>query len=214
LIWPTDWQTNSLFLLRWIHLASGIAWLGMLIAFLLITARVLPEADEATRARVRPVVLPRLLLWMRCSALVAILAGLADYVLLLASEGIWPRVFVFLAAWSFAWFVTAGFLRLSASGKKLVHGSSLAAALLLFFAVVGWSGDLYMRRGGTPKTIALSLGGGLALLMFGNTWVFLAPGNAEGRLGQLAARMNAWLTPVVLFLMGSASHFPLFQARR
>jgi len=211
LIWPGDWQTSALFLLRWAHLISGIAWLGMLLAFLLTVEATLPKFDETTRTQVRAHLLPRLLFWMRWSALAAVSAGVADYLLLLSAEGIAPRLFVFLAAWLFGWAVVASLLKLSASGKALADGRWLGAGIVLFLAVLGWSGDLYMRRGGSHKTISLSLGGGLALLMFANTWFFLTPDKAESRLGLLAARLNAWLTPVVLFLMGSASHLPLFR---
>jgi len=203
LTWPVDWQTNALFFLRWVHLLSATAWLGTLAAFFLIGRDGLLAADSRVS----------LLRWMRGSALAAVMAGLADYVLILAAERIWPRVFVFLAAWTLTWLGAMGLLRLSLSGRLLASGASLAAALVLFLALVGCSGDLYMRRGGSPKAIALSLGGGLALVMFANTWVFLTPKTAETPLGLLAARVNAWLAPVVLFLMGAASHFPIFRAR-
>jgi len=183
----------------------------MLLAFLLTIEATLPEVGETTRTQVRAHLLPRLLFWMRWSALAAVSAGIADYVLLLSAEGIAPRLFVFLAAWLFGWAVVASLLWLSASGKALADGRWLGAVVVLFLAVLGWSGDLYMRQGGSHKTISLSLGGGLALLMFANTWFFLTPDKAESRLGLLAARLNGWLTPVVLFLMGSASHFSLFR---
>ncbi len=211
LTWPGDWQTSALFLLRWAHLISGVAWLGMLLAFLLMVEATLPRVNEGARRQVEAHLLSRLLFWMRWSALATVFAGIADYVLLLSAEGIAPRIFVFLAAWLFGWAVVASLLWLSASGKALADGRWLGAVVVLFLAVLGWSGEIYMRRGGSHKTISLSLGGGLALLMFANTWFFLTPDRAESRLGLLAARLNACLTPVVLFLMGSASHFPLFR---
>ena len=183
----------------------------MLLAFLLTVEATLPKVNEVVRTQVQAPLLFRLLFWMRWSALAAVSAGIADYALLLSAEGLAPRLFVFLAAWLFGWAVVASLLKLSASGKALADGRRLGAVVVLFLAVLGWSGDLYMRRGGSHKTISLSLGGGLALLMFANTWFFLTPDKAESRLGLLAARLNAWLTPVVLFLMGSASHFPLFR---
>jgi len=183
----------------------------MLLAFLLAVEATLPKVNEVVRTQVQAPLLFRLLFWMRWSALAAVSAGIADYALLLSAEGLAPRLFVFLAAWLFGWAVVASLLKLSASGKALADGRRLGAVVVLFLAVLGWSGDLYMRRGGSHKTISLSLGGGLALLMLANTWYFLTPDKAESRLGLLAARLNAWLTPVVLFLMGSASHFPLFR---
>ncbi len=225
--WPDDRLTNALFLLRWIHLVSAVIWLGMLVAFLLSVERSLPQLEERTRAQARSALLPRILFWMRWSALAAVLTGVADYVLLLASEGLWPRIFVFLAAWFLAWSITASLLKLSASKRALADGRALALVLMLLLGIVAWSGDFYMRRGGSHKTIALSLGGGLALLMFFNSWFLLDPAerslleNGEGaadvirdeRLAFLVSRLNAWLIPPVLFLMGAASHFPIFGRR-
>ena len=117
----------------------------MLLAFLLTVEATLPKVNEVVRTQVQAPLLFKLLFWMRWSALAAVSAGIADYALLLSAEGLAPRLFVFLAAWLFGWAVVASLLKLSASGKALADGRRLGAVVVLFLAVLGWSGDLYMR---------------------------------------------------------------------
>src|SRR5260370_35475516 len=62
-------------ILRWIHFAAGITWVGLLYFFVLINAKFLPALDAATRMKVIPVLMPRALWWFRWSSVVTVLAG-------------------------------------------------------------------------------------------------------------------------------------------
>ena len=63
-------------LLRWIHFAAGITWVGLLYFFVLINAKFLPALDASTRIKVVPLLMPRALWWFRWSSVVTVLAGI------------------------------------------------------------------------------------------------------------------------------------------
>jgi uncharacterized membrane protein len=89
-----------------------------------------------------------------------------------------------------------------------------------------------MRQGGSNRTIAIAIGGGMGYVMFMNVWMIIwplqqkiiaatkataetgAPAPADmpkwARRAFLASRTNAWLSVPMLFFMGAASHFPIF----
>ena len=72
---------NSLTVIRWLHIAAGVAWIGLLYYFNFVQAPALAEAaaDKGGPggAGVTKYVAPRALLWFRWSALVTWLSGAA-----------------------------------------------------------------------------------------------------------------------------------------
>ncbi len=205
-----------LMLLRWSHLLAGTLWLGLV----LFVDRVWPafgeDADRESAAAARERLLPRVVCWYRRAALLTVGTGFADYVLTLRDEGLAPRAFVWLVAWTLAAGGVLLLLKESASGRMLRRGPALAAVLVVLLLALAASGDWYMRRGGSHKAVALSLGGGLAYVMLANTLFLLVPGARAAQPDRrlvLASRMNLWLALAVLFFMGAASHFPIFPSR-
>jgi uncharacterized membrane protein len=103
----------------------------------------------------------------------------------------------------------------------------VAIALLAAWVVVG-----SVRQGGSNRTMAIGIGGGLGTVMLMNVWMIIWPlqkkiiaatrATAESgtpapadlpkwaRRAFLASRTNAWLSIPMLFFMGAASHFPIF----
>lgn len=65
------------FLLAWIHLLSGITWVGILYYFNLVHVPFMAEADAATKPGVVAKLLPRALMWFRWGAVLTLLSGLA-----------------------------------------------------------------------------------------------------------------------------------------
>ena len=51
---PTDFQTNFLMLLRWIHLIAGITWIGLLYFFNLVNVPLMKELDATIRDKNQP----------------------------------------------------------------------------------------------------------------------------------------------------------------
>jgi uncharacterized membrane protein len=231
--WPSDAMTNVTFFLRWGHFLAGITWIGLLYYFNLVNVGFMKELDAATRGKVVANLMPKALFWFRWGAVFTVLTGLLYYMYILSSEKILSRLLVFLAVWIAAWLIIAVLLRLSVAGGALKDGRVLGVAVAILVIIVIATGVPYMRNGGSNRSVSISLGGGLGLMMFMNVWMIIWPlqrkiiaatrANAEtgapapadqpkwARRAFLASRMNTWLSVPMLFFMGAASHFPIFS---
>ena len=230
--WPQDWQTNVLFLLRWGHLLAGITWIGLLYFFNLVNVNFMKELDAASKGKVVPNLMPKALWWFRWGAVWTVAFGFLYYMMLLGTEKITGRILVFLAAWTVAWLIVAALLRMSVAGGALKDGRVLAVVIAVLILAVSWGAVSYMRNGGSNRTVAIAIGGGMGYVMFMNVWMIIwplqqkiiaatkataetgAPAPADmpkwARRAFLASRTNAWLSVPMLFFMGAASHFPIF----
>jgi len=230
--WPQDWQTNVLFLLRWGHLLAGITWIGLLYFFNLVNVNFMKELDAASKGKVVPNLMPKALWWFRWGAVWTVAFGFLYYMMLLGTEKITGRILVFLAAWTVAWLIVAALLRMSVAGGALKDGRVLAVVIAVLILAVSWGAVSYMRNGGSNRTVAIAIGGGMGYVMFMNVWMIIwplqkkiiaatkaaaetgTPAPAEmpqwARRAFLASRTNAWLSVPMLFFMGAASHFPIF----
>ena len=215
---PTD-PAAILFLLRFLHLVAAAVWLGLVLFVDRVAAAFLADAGDFSFGAAGLSLLPRVRLWYGAGAVATLATGFADYVLVLAEENIAPRALVWLGAWTVAATVTMAIEKAaSLSPLRSFRRNALSAAVVVWLAAVAMSGDWYMRRGGSHKAIAVSLGGGLAFVMFANTaLVFgrdaLALLDPERRrVAAYAARTNFYLAIAVLFFMGAASHLPIFGA--
>src|SRR5258708_35824896 len=73
-------------LLRWIHFAAGITWVGLLYFFVLINAKFLPALDAPTRMKVVPLLMPRALWWFRWASVVTVVAGIWDWRMIFGAD--------------------------------------------------------------------------------------------------------------------------------
>jgi len=232
--WPQDWQTNVLFLLRWGHLLAGITWIGLLYFFNLVNVNFMKELDAASKGKVVPNLMPKALWWFRWGAVWTLFFGFTYYLFLLGTEKITGRILGFLIGWTAAWLIVAALLRMSVAGGPLKDGRVLAVVIAILVLLVSWGAVSYMGRGGSNRTVAIAIGGGIGYVMFMNVWMIIwplqqkiiaatkataetgAPAPADmpkwARRAFLASRTNAWLSVPMLFFMGAASHFPIFGA--
>lgn len=68
--------TNGLeFLLRWVHLLAGVAWIGLLYYFNFVQGEWFKEADGAAKSAAIQKLVPRALAWFRYAALVTFVTG-------------------------------------------------------------------------------------------------------------------------------------------
>jgi len=118
------WQA----LFRWIHVAAGILWIGLLYYFNFVQIRKMPEIPAELKPAVSRYIAPEALFWFRWSALVTVLAGLAvmfmrghayaaevlsfgmagslvqgDQGFMLMGVGVWVAVVMFLNVWGIIW---------------------------------------------------------------------------------------------------------------
>ena len=230
--WPQDWQTNVTFLLRWTHILGGIAWIGLLYWFNLVNVNFQKEIDAAVKGKVNPPLLSRSLWWFRWAAVVTWVTGVLYFAILLNAEEIDAKMGVVLGVWVVAWLLLAFLYRLAVAGGFLKDGRVLAVVVVLVVLAAAWVVVGSVRQGGSNRTIAIGVGGGMGTIMFMNVWMIIWPlqkkiiaatrATAESgtpapadvpkwaRRAFLASRTNAWLSIPMLFFMGAASHFPVF----
>jgi uncharacterized membrane protein len=233
--WPQDFATNFQFLLRWIHFLAGITWIGMLYFFNLVNVQFQKEIDAATKGKINPILLPKVLWWFRWGAILTWVTGFIYYVLLVNAEttGHMPLAY-FIVGWSIAFVALSGLYRAAVSGGAMKDGRVLAIVIAVVVLFIGYATALMARNAGSSsRTISIMVGGGLGTIMLLNVWMIIWPlqkriiaatkATAEGgapapadlpkwaRRAFLASRTNAWLSIPMLFFMGAASHFPMFS---
>ncbi len=234
---PTDFNTNLLMLFRWLHFVAGITWLGLLYFFNLVNVPFMKGLDPETKGKVLPSLMPRALWWFRWGSVVTVLMGLAYWGSIVDSDarngGVTPGgpMGTFFVIWTVAW---ALMYACQIPGKgPLDKGPVLAviytviviaaSCLFLRFNNHGWEGN---------RLIAIGIGGGMGWVMMLNVWGVIwraqkriiqwtAENAANGtampdkakylaRQAFLTSRANFVLSFPMLFLMGAASHYPMF----
>lgn len=234
---PTDFQTNFLMLLRWIHFLAGITWIGLLYFLNLIGIPFSKELDPAARARIMPGLMLRVMWWFRWSALVTVLAGLAYWGSIVSSDAHNGGGSAGLPIWTFflTWTVTWAILyALLIPGKGLLNKGWFISILYVLIIAYSIHFFLHLNRGSweSNRLLSIGIGGGIGWMMLLNVWgvvwriqkrlIAWTKATVEGgtpipekaarmqRMVFLTARANAWLSIPLLFFMGAASHYPMF----
>ena len=173
-------EVAILMVLRWIHLVTGITWVGLLYFFTLVNMPFLRELDGPSRGIVVPKLMPRALWWFRWSAVVTVLAGVAYWMHIVAidarsasaaGEAVSPgRMFgSFFVVWTLAFAVEMGVLMSPAEALRkgpvlgVIVAIAVIAASYLFLAMNqnGWE---------SSRALAIGIGGGLGWFMLLNVW--------------------------------------------
>src|SRR5712692_9744044 len=232
---------NELMALRWLHFIFGIIWIGLLYFLNLVGTPSMKALEPGVRVKVYPVLMSRAMAWFRWSALVTVVVGMRYFFSLLATDarnagnpGLALRWFGW---WVLVWTVAYEgiyFLQLPAKG---IRDSVWVRAIGIAVIVVAASWLVLALNGGehvSNQHLAISVGGGLGLVMLVNTWSvvwrvqkrFIAwtraaaeqgtpmPAEAERmmRWGFLTARVSLWLSFPMLFFMGAASHYQFLSS--
>jgi uncharacterized membrane protein len=228
-MWPQDPMTNVLFALRWLHFLAGITWIGMLYFFNLVNVKFMRELDAATKGKVVPNLMPKALWWFRWGAFWTVLAGFLLHLSTVTSEShglpmfFWIWLVVVLAAFTVGTWLFTAFKK---DGRMLFAAYLI---LMIVMATVLWK--VHSSANTSWKVLAIAIGGGMGIIMFMNVWMIIWPlqkkiiaatkAQAESgtappaempawaRRAFLASRTNAWLSVIMLFYMGAASHFPI-----
>lgn len=237
---PRGAVANEEIVLRWIHFVSGIIWIGLLYFFNLVGFPAMKQLDASVRGKVFPVMMTRAMWWFRWSAALAVLVGMRYFYILLAETArnagspslALHWFFWWLIVWLFAYAVIYP-LQLpvkSALGNAYVR----AAAIAIVVIAASW---VILELNASPQAsnadLAISVGGGLGLLMLLNTWgvVWRAqkrligwtraaveegrpmPPEAEhmARWAFFASRVGFWLSLPMLFFMAAAEHYPFLS---
>lgn len=237
---PEDAASNEQIVLRWLHFVFGIIWIGLLYFFNLVWTPALKKLESGLRAKIYPELMSRAMAWFRWSALVTVVVGLRyfDIVLLSDAQAAGNRALVGRwFGWFFlVWFVAYALIYVLQLPFKGPLGNGWVRAVGIAVVVVAASWIVLSLNGGpevSNRHLAISVGGGLGLVMLLNTWGVVwrvqkrliawmraaaeqgAPMPAEAermmRWGFLTARASLWLSFPMLFFMGAASHYPFLS---
>ena len=166
--------------LRWIHLISGIIWVGLLYFFNLVNVPFQRELDAPTKLAVVPNLMPKALWWFRWSSVVTVLVGIAYWMHIVASdvrnaiaggEQVSGGAMMggFFVIWTLAYVVEMGVLMSPAAALKQgpVLGAIVAVVMLAASYVF-----LGMNQHGweSNRALAIGIGGGLGWFMMLNVW--------------------------------------------
>src|SRR5262249_52745836 len=125
-------------ILRWLHFAAGITWVGLLYFFVLVNSKFLPELDPPTRMKVVPSLMSRALWWFRWSSVVTVLVGFEYWRTIVgadahnANAGSGHVIGTFFVLWTAAFAVEMGLLMSPAEvlRKGPVFGTIVGVVIL------------------------------------------------------------------------------------
>lgn len=238
---PESPVTNEEIVLRWIHFVSGIIWIGLLYFFNLVGFATMKQVDAPARAKVFPVLMTRAMWWFRWSALVTVLVGLRYFSIILSADahnaGDPSLTIRWFGWWLLVWLIAYVLiypLQLPSIG---IIGNPWLRTVAITIIVIAASWivlDLNAGPDSSNSHLAISIGGGLGLLMLLNVWgvVWRAqkrliawtrasaeqgtpmPPEAEklARWSYIASRVGFWLSFPMLFFMAAAEHYPFLSS--
>jgi len=234
---PSDVNTNMLMVFRWLHFLGGITWIGLLYFFNLVNVPFMKELDPVTKGKVLPSLMSRALWWFRWASVLTVLMGLAYWGNIVGADarnggGSAGAVFGwFFLIWTVTWALVYSCI---IPGKgALDKGPVLAVIYAVLLIVAAW---LFLRMNAhgweSNRLLAIGIGGGIGWMMMLNVWGVIwriqkrmiqwtaanakdgtpMPDKAKGMARQafLMSRANFWFSLPMLFLMGAASHYPMF----
>jgi uncharacterized membrane protein len=244
-----DWQPHFSFphgaaemmTLRWLHLIFGIIWIGLLYFFNLVLTPAMKQCDPQLRIKIYPELMPGAMGWFRSSALVTVLVGFRYYTIHLAADaklaGDRSLIGKWLGWWLLVWLVAYGFIYAMQLPAKGILNSRWLRVIGISLVVIAASWIVLALNGGPNVSnahLAISVGGGLGLVLLLNTWGvvwrvqkrLIAFSRTSGEHGApmppeterlmrwnfLTARTSFWLSFPMLFFMGAASHYPFLSS--
>jgi uncharacterized membrane protein len=231
---------NEMMALRWLHLVFGIIWIGLLYFFNLVLPHAMKQVDAAVRVKSHPALMTKAMAWFRASSLVTFIVGLRYFQLHLFADadnaGAHSLAMKWLGWWFVVWLGAYLFIYQLQLPRKGLLDSVWLRMIGIAVVVVAASWLVLVLNGGPNVSnahLAISIGGGLGLVLLMNTWgvVWRAqkqlirmtraaaaegtpmPAEAEQlmRWNFLTARTSMWLSFPMLFFMGAASHYPFLS---
>jgi uncharacterized membrane protein len=233
-------HANEMMALRWLHLVFGIIWIGLLYFFNLVLTPAMKKCDPKLRTKIYPELMPGAMGWFRSSALVTVIVGLRYFTIHLSADAILAGdrslIGKWFGWWLLVWLVAYAFIYALQLPAKGILDSFWVRVIGVSVVVMAASWLVLALNGGPNVSnahLAISVGGGLGLIMLLNTWGVIwrvqkklivwaraaaeqsAPMPPEAdrlmRWNYLTARTSFWLSFPMLFFMGAASHYPFLS---
>jgi uncharacterized membrane protein len=193
--------------------------------------------DSGVRGKIVPKLMPRALWWFRWSAVVTVIAGLAYWGNIVATDAhngdasSGMAMASFFLIWTITWALLYALL---IPGKGVLDKGPVLAFLVAIIVIAAAWLFLVLNDHGweSNRLLAIGVGGGIGWVMLLNVWGIIwriqkrliqwTAENASngtpipekaGRMARMAfltSRISAYLTIPLLFFMGAASHYPMF----
>ncbi|MGB7307577.1 MAG: urate hydroxylase PuuD [Candidatus Acidiferrales bacterium] len=237
---PQSPVANEEIVLRWIHIVSGILWIGLLYFFNLVATPTMKALDAPARGKVFPPLMERAMWWFRWSAVVTVLMGLRYFWIILAADAnnagdprlAWRWMGLWLLVWLVAFVLIYPF-QLPHTG---ILDSPCVRTIAIAVIVIGASWAA-LETNASPESsnaqLSISVGGGMGLLLLLNVWGVvwraqkrliawtrasveqgtpMPPEAARlARWAFLASRAGFWISLPMLFFMAAAEHYPFLS---
>ena len=227
--------------LRWLHLIFGIIWIGLLYFFNLVLTPAMKKCDSKLQIKIYPELMPGAMGWFRSSALVTVIVGVRYFTIYLAADaklaGDRSLIGKWFGWWLVVWIIAYAFIYALQLPAKGILDSLWVRVIGVSIVVIAASWLVLALNGGPGVSnahLAISVGGGLGLMLLLNTWGVVwriqkrmiawtraateqgapMPPEAERmmRWNYLTARTSFWLSFPMLFFMGAASHYPFLSS--
>ena len=168
---PQGGLANEQMLLRWIHIVSGIIWIGLLYFFNLVGTPTLKQLEPPVRGKVFLPMMTRGMWWFRWSALVTVLAGLRYFWQILSADarnaGDPALAWRWMGGWLLVWLVAFALLYpLQLPSKGILNNPWVRSISIGIVIVAAAWDDLILNSGpqSAERHPSLRVGGGLGLL--------------------------------------------------
>lgn len=233
---PQGAVVNEQIALRWMHFVSGIIWIGLLYFFNLVGTPTMKQLDASVRMKMFPPLMSRAMWWFRWSALVTVVAGGRYFWQLLAADahnaGNPALALRWMGEWLAVWLVAYALIYPLQLPSKGILDNPWVRAISIAAVIVAASWIALVVNANVQSSnahLAISVGGGLGLLMLLNTWgvvwraqkklIAWTRASAEqgtpmppeaaqlARWAYLASRTGFWMSFPMLFFMGAAEHY-------
>lgn len=170
------WQ----FILRWLHVVSGVMWIGLLWYFNFVSTPTTPRIPEDLRPALGRYITPSALFWFRWSAMSTIVLGL----ILAALNG---------------YIGLAYSLDIADPGGAFANPHYLVIGIGMWLGTIMWANVWFVIWPNQKKSLNID-----------NSWPNLTKDQrgAAGRVSGMASRINTLLSIPMLFCMVGAMHLP------
>ncbi|OGR84687.1 MAG: hypothetical protein A2901_05240 [Elusimicrobia bacterium RIFCSPLOWO2_01_FULL_54_10] len=217
------------FTLRFLHIAAGITWIGLLYWFNLVNVNFQKTLEADLKPKVNPILILPTLWYFRWAAALTWVTGFLYFSNILLGEtisGMGKPMMIWLGtvavSYAIIFFLTRpegplnnGYLLAAVAGAVVI---AMSFVINKAFDTIGVS---------TNPSYMIGIGGAIGTIMLLNVWGIIWPsqkrilglvplkeGQDKAKLARrvfLASRTNAWLSLPMLFFMGASSHLNLIH---